>query len=29
METDEDNMLHELDLENWEYYLENPDENLE
>ncbi|MCL2116587.1 MAG: MarR family transcriptional regulator [Methanobrevibacter sp.] len=29
METDEGNMLHELDLENWEYYFANPEEYLE
>jgi len=29
LETDEGNMLHKLDLENWEYYLENPEEYLE
>ena len=29
IETDEGNMLHELDLENWEYYRANPEEHLE
>ena len=29
METDEANMLHELDLENWEYYKINPEKYLE
>ncbi|MDR0911328.1 MAG: MarR family transcriptional regulator [Methanobrevibacter sp.] len=29
LESDQGNMLHELDLENWEYYLENPEEYLE
>jgi hypothetical protein len=29
LETDEGNMLHQLDLENWEYSLENPEEYLE
>jgi len=29
MATDEGNMLHELDLENWEYYGANPEEYLE
>jgi DNA-binding MarR family transcriptional regulator len=29
LESDQSNMLHELDLENWEYYLKNPEEYLE
>jgi DNA-binding Lrp family transcriptional regulator len=29
LKIDEGNMLHQLDLENWEYYLENPEEYLE
>ncbi|MDR2623171.1 MAG: MarR family transcriptional regulator [Methanobrevibacter sp.] len=29
LESEQGNMLHQLDLENWEHYLENPDEYLE